>query len=406
MAVGGSVAAGAIIESAIRERAANWGPTLPADTVVFDAFFYPEATYPSEATEEVIDVPALPAAPLPDDLRRQVLDIVPEATFLPIRQATIDPAPYDTQIGDGIWPDPTGPRIADSGLLDVLGLAPGDVATLEKTGSVRPLSRWEVANVGEYGYGSSQYAGPAGPIDFIPSTATTAYRYEYAGFVGALVTEAYARELGFDVVERGALVRSPDALTADQRNDLAALRQQLAGQPIDAFVEPGDPPRTDAVDGPTADASWSVSYDEPGYRMIDDSDIWIARAVILGGVLLLTLLVVAIGLSLASAEGRDERNVLAAVGATPASLRRQASARAAVLALGGIVLGIPTGFVPAWMLDSLLDARNAISTEPLRFPWHVTAALVVVVPLLVAGAAWIGSGVGQRVRPPTPTRRD
>ncbi len=406
VAVGGSVAAGAIVETAIRENASNWSATLPDDTIVFDAHTYQDGTYGPDELATVLDMDALPPAPLPDDIRRQVLDIVPGATFVPLHQATVDPEPYDTVTGDGVWPEPNGPRIADPALLEVLDLAPVDVRTLQQVGSLRPVSRWELTHPDEFGLISYQYSGPNGIISLEPPTASVAYRYEYAGRSSPLVTEAYARELGFDIVERGTLVRVPAALTIDQRDDLATLQQDLAGQTVDAFVEPGDPPRLAPGQGGTGEPEWSVSYDEPRYRLVDDTDLWVGRLVILGAVVLLTLLVVAIGLSLAAAEGRDERNVLTVVGATPASMRRQASARAAVLALSGIVLGIPTGFLPVWVVYRVLSTDRSFSTELLRFPWLVTAALIVVVPLLVAGVAWLGSGVAQRFRPPTAARQD
>ncbi len=51
------------------------------------------------------------------------------------------------------------------------------------------------------------------------------------------------------------------------------------------------------------------------------------------GSLILVLAVVAIGLSLAAAESRDERDVLLAVGASPMTLRRVAATKAWVLTL-------------------------------------------------------------------------
>ncbi|MEJ7800114.1 MAG: ABC transporter permease [Ilumatobacter sp.] len=414
VAVGGSVAAGAIAETAIRERAAGWNASVPADTIVFDAYRYQEALYENDGSNPVIDLEALSPATVPEDLRNGVLAIAADATINPIRVATSDPAPFDTRTGEGVWSDERGLRIADPALLDILGLSDADIEVLTETGSLQPLGRYELANpgtsvapfateVGDFGAQLLQYQGPDGIIELSITPATSPYRYDYAGWNAALLTEAYARELGFEIVERGAIVRSPEALTVAQRDALSELQQSQYGQ-VDAFVEPGDPPRV--TDQPVVDEEWSVIYDEPRWRAGNASDLWIARLVILGAVVLLSLLVVSIGLALAAAEGRDERNVLAVVGATPASMRRQASARASVLALSGIALGIPTGFLPAWVLYSVLNADSSISVEPLRFPWLVVGSLLVIVPLLVAGVAWTGSGIGQRLRPPTPTRRD
>ncbi len=399
VAVGGSVAAGAIAETAVRERADNWIPTLPADTVVIDSYRFIEDTDPAEP---ILDMDALPTAPLTDDVRERLLTIVPNATIVPLRVATIDPAPFNTETGNGVLPETNGPRIADPALLDVLGLSRVDLDTLENSGSLRPVGRRELANPGQYNQPFPlQFQGPDGLIEFEPTTGTTPYRYEYAGWGQALITPAFAEQLGFDIVERGAIVRSSAALTDEQRDQLVSFREDITGAERDAFIEPGDPPRL-TVTG----EQLNVTYDEPRSRVDTSSGLWIARLVILGAVVLISLLVVSIGLALAAAEGRDERNVLAVVGATPASIRRQASARAAVLALSGIALGIPTGFLPAWVLYSTLNSGSAISTEPLRFPWLVAGSLLVLVPVLVAGVAWVGAGVGQRFRPPTPACRD
>ncbi len=408
VAVGGSVAAGAIVETSVREDANSWTPTLPADAIVIDSYQFIEGSaFDTDPLEPILDLDALPPAPLADDVRERLLSIVPDATIVPLRVATIDPAPFNTETGNSIWPEPAGPRIADPALLDVLGLSKADLDALERSGSLRPVGQWELANPGQYGIPEPlRFVGADGLIEFEPTAGTSPYGYEYAGWGQSLITPAFAEQLGFDIVERGAIVRSPEALTEGQRDRLFSLREELVGAERDAFIEPGDPPRlTDTAVSVTGE-QLNVSYDEPRSRFDTSGDLWIARLVILGAVVLISLLVVSIGLSLAAAEGRDEHNVLAVVGATPASMRRQAAARASVLALSGIALGIPTGFLPAWVLYSTLNSGSAISTEPLRFPWLVAGSLIVLVPMLVAGVAWIGAGVGQRFRPPTPARRD
>ena len=227
--------------------------------------------------------------------------------------------------------------------------------------------------------------------------------------LGLLVTEETARDAGFSIVETGVLVRTGAPLTEVQRDELAVLANEYGGTPLDAFVEPGDPPRNEAVNqtGMLGDTSYSVQYDEPRRRESSSSDLWIARLVIVGGALALSLLVVSIGLALAAAEGREERDTFAIIGAKPSSMRRQAATRAAVLASVGIGLGVPLGFVPTWVVDRVTRTAGPSSYDaPIEFPWLVVATLVVVIPAVVAGAAWVASGLGQRFRPPTPTRRD
>ena len=195
-------------------------------------------------------------------------------------------------------------------------------------------------------------------------------------------------------------------MTLAQRDELAALNADIAGVPYDPFIEPGDPPATAGPGtGGAAGDWWNVMFDQPQFRR-PSNDIWIARSIVVAAAVLLSLLVVAIGLSLAAAEGRDDRDVLTVVGATPASLRRQAAARAAVLASTGIMLGVPTGFVPAWVLYRITSSDNGFTDVSIRFPWLVVVALVLAVPTVVAGVAWAGSGIAQRFRPASPTRRD
>ena len=109
--------------------------------------------------------------------------------------------------------------------------------------------------------------------------------------------------------------------------------------------------------------------------------------------LLLTLLVVAIGLALSAAESRDERDVLVAVGARPVTMRRLAACRAVALTVVAAVLAIPTGYVP------IVVVYRAIEGEVAAFPWLTAAGILVAVPLLAGGAAWIASSIAQRFRP-------
>ena len=112
----------------------------------------------------------------------------------------------------------------------------------------------------------------------------------------------------------------------------------------------------------------------------------------------MVLLIVAIALSLAAAEGRDERDVLVAIGARPPTMRKVAAYKAAVLTVGGALLAIPIGFLP---IAAVLSAGHSLNTrtKQLRFPWQLTVGLVIVIPLIASFVAWVGSWIAQTARP-------
>ena len=107
---------------------------------------------------------------------------------------------------------------------------------------------------------------------------------------------------------------------------------------------------------------------------------------------MLTLLVVAIGLALAAAEGVAERDVLVAVGGRPSTMRSMAAVNAVVLTVTGLVLAVPFGLLPTY---AVLRATN----NPFHMPWLVIGSLVVVVPVLAGAITWLVSAIGQRIRP-------
>ena len=112
----------------------------------------------------------------------------------------------------------------------------------------------------------------------------------------------------------------------------------------------------------------------------------------MGGALAVTLLVVAIGLALAAAESRDERDILVAVGARPRTMRSMAGVKAVVLTTTGVALGVPAGLIP-----SLAEARSVRSE--IHAPWLGVAGLVIVIPAVAGGMAWAASSIAQRLRP-------
>jgi putative ABC transport system permease protein len=86
---------------------------------------------------------------------------------------------------------------------------------------------------------------------------------------------------------------------------------------------------------------------------------------------------------LAQADARADHATLAAVGAAPRLRRALAAAQALTIAGLGTVLGIAAGFVPAMALIGALDSVDLV------LPWRLLATVLVVIPLLAAGLAWL-----------------
>jgi putative ABC transport system permease protein len=203
----------------------------------------------------------------------------------------------------------------------------------------------------------------------------------------ALISPERAEALGFDVVTTGAILRNPTDLTGSQR---ARLQQIVTGDLalLSAFVEPGDASTT----GPDANAPQS-GVELRIASIADPVPVALMNGLIVAAAVLLTLLVVAIGLSLSATESRDERDVLVAVGAPPRTLSRVAGAKALVLAATGVALAVPTGYVPTWVLYRTTDETRV------PFPWLTVGLIVLVVPVVAGLAAWATSGVARRFRP-------
>lgn len=401
VAVGGSVAVAMVADEAVLNQ--YYGDAfLPEDTLVIRDSFGGSGTVAvvGEVTgdEPPVDPPMLPAAAPSAAQLDAIEQRLPGSTLEPILVAGFDPPPFR-------WSDPIvwstsgeGPVIATPGLLELVGLSDRDRQTLDGEGSIMVRPPDEMTGTYRFdGPSSTTYAIGDEIVQLDMPIGQDLPEFGY-GYWMMLITEAHAAELGFTQVQRGVIVRSDGDITDDNG---VVIQDAFASFPFapDAFVEPGDPPRaTDDqnVEGPW----WNVAY-AAQYRPGDSGDLWLARAIIVGIAVVLSLMVVAIGLSLAAAEGRHERNTLSVVGATPATMRRQTATGAAALALTGIALGIPTGFVPTWVLWRAVNGNDWPS-----FPWAVSAILVIAVPLAAAVATWLASAVSQRLRPVTITPRD
>jgi putative ABC transport system permease protein len=129
----------------------------------------------------------------------------------------------------------------------------------------------------------------------------------------------------------------------------------------------------------------STHLDMPQHRPSDGT----ARAAILLGLvaLVLTALLVAVGLALAAVDGREERDALVALGASPGLTSRVEGWKAATVAAVGTSLAVPMGILPVYVV-----ANTPGVPRPVVPPWSTLVIVVVVAPVLIGlvttGAVW------------------
>lgn len=104
---------------------------------------------------------------------------------------------------------------------------------------------------------------------------------------------------------------------------------------------------------------------------------------LIGAATVVTLLGVAISVSLSAAEGRADLATLAAVGAPPRRRRNLAAAQAWVLGQLGCVLGVGIGALYGY------TAHAAFGSPRFMVPWQEIGGIVIVVPLFAGLLAWL-----------------
>jgi putative ABC transport system permease protein len=366
---------------------------LPDDAVLLTS--YSEWPTP-QGRPRMLDFQPMTDHPVDAALRDEVDGIVPSADWKALRFATWDTPPFRERRGlrasDGdvaITPDVLI-VVADEPVLDLYELDATDRAALESTGALLLQSWYLSPDVSGQLPDTVTVVTESGEIDLpvaprawvVDKHAHPNEDIRFDGIRGPfamMVTEEAAQSAGLDIVERGALVRSDSPLTRSQRDELGDAVYDTS--PELGYFYRDVPVPADQYPW-SLDLAWSEW--QPSRALV--------QAAIVAAALLLTLIVVAIGLSLAATESRDERDVLVAVGARPATMRQMAGAKAVVITLTGVLLAIPTGLVPLAAVMRTVD-------EPFRVPWLAIAGLVVAVPVVAGLAAWAVSSLAQRARP-------
>lgn len=294
------------------------------------------------------------------------------------------PTPTDAQL-EAYYADPdsygrvflgSSITVANEELLDGMGLSDRDRLMLDEVGvgSTR----------GESGPASVLGSDELIPVEIRPFADELGSRN---GFNELVITQTFAMERGIDVIPVGIRFESQHDLTASQRRGLDDIR--FGSTYRDAWI----------VDGETSapipnERSFWISYQYVNFT----PPLSLIQGSIAAAALLLVLLVVGIGLSLTAAEGREERNTLIAIGASPSTMRRRSAVIALLLSATGGLIAVPTGLLPVWVVYRIGDT-------PIDIPWLVIVAVVGVIPLIVGAIAWGGSSIIQQVRPVHVMRR-
>ena len=283
---------------------------------------------------------------------------------------------------------PRGSLIATPEVLDAFEIDDATRRLLRDHGAVRLVGTDTMpGGAGSFGNGQPQgpFAPPEASEEHVIKGNVPGPRSRY-GFVDqmTLVTAEVVAE--HPRIEPDPLVAfvAEKPLTKAERTALQDLAQTTNGQALRLASTPG-PSR-----GPNS--PWAqISFENRS-----EVSPLVIYAILDGIALVFTGFVIVVGLALAAAETREEGEVLHAVGASPTTLRRLAAAKAALLAVTGVALAVPTGLVPVWVV------RNASSGSS-RFvvPWASLGLLLVVLPAVMAGLALTGSAVLSRIRPIT-----
>jgi putative ABC transport system permease protein len=320
-------------------------------------------------------------ATVPPRLVREVARALPGAVRFDIRATRRDGA---WSIGQVTPDDPADLRANEEAPLGFESVAIADDDVLH----VADLSETDRARLDEYGalvFGPAQgtatlllfdtrTADAAAPAESVTVGMADEADYPRVG-PGAqlLATPRTAANLGFTQELASSIVfRAPDDLTEEQR---VAVR--------DAEIDYGD---ASPFDG----SGVSVAMYEPP----NEIDPLLVDTILVTVALLLVLFVVAVNLALSAAETRDERDVLAVVGASPKTTRRTNAYKALVATALGTTLAVPVGYSPY----AVFVAAEKTGL-PLVFPWRVVSLLVIAVPVLAALATGAGSATALRLRP-------
>ncbi len=283
-----------------------------------------------------------------------------ESIVGPVRWASASTVGTDLRMSDVY--------VADDAVLEVMGLSPtqrSNVAELDSFVLVPDTTAdsW------------TSYGAALGPNITVPEPDRIVIPGLAFNYFTTFVSPAYIASAGLERQAPVLFGRSDHALTRSEADAVWALgaydreAQVFVGMGVpDAYLEVSADCQCGSVD-------WST---------------WVRLGTI-GGTLLMMTLIITLGMALWAAEGRDERDTLVAIGASPSVLARVAGTKAWALAFVGMLAAVPLGF-------GTLRLAVAAAHQPATFPWVFVVVAIVGLPLVIGAGAWPSSAIGQRVR--------
>ncbi len=329
-------------DRAIDDALVRWEP----DVVLVRASTVDQARFVMERADPETVAPALR-----DDV---------EAVVGPVRWASASTVGTDLRMSDVY--------VADDALLELMGLTPtqrSNVAELDSFVLVpdTTANSW------------SSYNSGVGPNITVPEPDEIVIPGLAFNYFTTFVSASYVASAGLERQAPVLFGRADHALSRSEVDAVWALgaygweAQVFAGLGLpDAYLEVYADCQCGSVD-------WST---------------WV-RLGTLGGTLLLMTLIISLGMALWAAEGRDERDTLVAIGASPAALARIAGTKAWSLAFVGMLAAVPLGF-------GTLRLAVAAAHQPATFPWVFVVVAIIGLPLVIGAGAWASSAIGQRAR--------
>ncbi|GAA3660489.1 hypothetical protein GCM10022224_024830 [Nonomuraea antimicrobica] len=208
---------------------------------------------------------------------------------------------------------------------------------------------------------ASSTSGPARTFEVPAVLATPAD--EHQG--GALLPRALVESAGFTTVERQLYAMHRLPANSTLWRDLAKVASRV-----------------------------SVASEE-GYRNLPDPGLWGW----LGGALVLVVGGTLAATRLAAADLRPERATMAAIGASPSTLRVVVAGQALYISVLGALMGLAAGAATGVALSRPMTTRGAGDVATIAVPWPFLVAVVVGLPVLATAVALLTR------TSPSPTRR-